>query len=119
MLGQRLTASGLRRSIAQGLVKLRENRIIRRPLTTLALLGLLTLPLGILVRQLVWEFDLQIKVIGQKRIDLSYNTSMMALLASLLDHSLIVYQLNTSLSTSPKIARKQQEIDRQLKHLKE
>ena len=111
---QRFTHSALQRSFAQGLAKLRENRLIR-PLTTLALLGLFTLPLGILVRQLVGEFDVQIKMISQKRIGLSYNNSLMKLLASLLEHRLLVYQLNTS----PKVAWKQQEIDRELENLKE
>lgn len=113
--GQCFTHSALQRSFAQGLAKLRENRLIRRPLTTLALLGLFTLPLGILVRQLVGEFDVQIKVISQKRIGLSYNNSLMELLASLLEHRLLVYQLNPS----PKVAWKQQEIDRELKVLEE
>ena len=111
----RVLNSALQRSIVQGFAKLRENRIIRRPLTTLALLGLFTLPLGILVRQLVWEFDVQIKVISQKRIGLSHDNSLMKLLANLLEHRLLVYQLNTS----PKTVWKQQEIDRELKHLKE
>jgi hypothetical protein len=119
MQGQRLTTSDLQRSIVQALTKLREDRPIIRQLMTLALLGLFTLPLGILVRQLVWEFDGQIKVISQKRIGLSYNNRLMQLLASLLEHRLMVYQLNTSSTTSPKIAWKQQEIDRHLKHLKE
>ncbi len=114
MQGQRTTWE-LRRSIAQALTKLRKDRLIRRQLTTLAILGLFTLPLGILVRQLVWEFDVKIKVVSQKRIGLNHNNRLMKLLASLLEYRLLVYQLNTS----PKLAGKQQEIDRQLKHLKE
>lgn len=74
----------------------------------LTLLGFFKLTLGILVQQLVWEFDGQIKVISQKRIGLSYNNSLMKLLACLLEHRLLIYQLNTL----PKIAVNQQEIDR-------
>ena len=105
--------STLQRSVAQGLRTLRENHLVR-PLTTLALLGLFTLPLGILVRQLVWEFDTQIKVISQERMGLSYNNHLMSLLTNLLEHRSLVYQLNSS----PEIAWKRQEIDRQLEHLK-
>ena len=109
----RFLNSTLQRSVAQGLRTLRENRLVR-PLTTLALLGLFTLPLGILVRQLVWEFDAQIKVISQERMGLSYNNHLMSLLTNLLEHRSLVYQLNPS----PEIAWKRQEIDRQLEHLK-
>ena len=112
-LRSRFLNSALKRSVAQGLRTLRANHLIR-PLTTLALLGLFTLPLGILVRQLVWEFDAQIKVLYQERMGLSYNNHLMAHLTNLLEHRSLVYQPNPS----PEIAWKRQEIDRQLEHLK-
>lgn len=108
----------LKKTIVRGWVSafsaLRENRILS-PLITLSLLGLFTLPLGILVRQLVAEIDTQIQVTVLERQGLSYSQPLMRLLDSLLEHRRMSHQM-------PKVKPiylfwKQQEIQRQFQLL--
>ncbi len=82
----------LRSTLTSTLTLLRDNRSIR-PLITLSLLGLLTLPLGILVRQLVSEIDAKINVNIRERQGLAYNQPLIRLLDSLLEHRDLSHQI--------------------------
>ncbi len=100
----------LPRAVVSKLIALRENRSIR-PLITFALLGLFTLPLGILVQQLVAEIDAQIEINLRERQGMAYTRPLMRLLDSLLEHRDMSHQ-----SPSPKpiyLFWKQQEIQSQ------
>lgn len=93
---------------------LRDNRSIR-PLITLSLLGLFTLPLGILVRQLVAEIDTKIDVSIRERQGLAYSQPVIRLLDNLLEHRDMSHQ-------SPKVKPiylfwKQQEIQHQFQQV--
>ncbi len=96
------------------LIALRDNRRIR-PLILLSLLGLFTLPLGILVRQLVAEIDTKIDVSIRERQGLAYSQPLIRLLDSLLEHRDMSHQI-------PKVKPiylfwKQQEIQRQFQQV--
>ncbi len=93
---------------------LRDNRSIR-PLIVLSLLGLFTLPLGILVRQLVSEIDSKINVGIRERQGLAYSQPLIRLLDSLLEYRDMSHQM-------PKVKPiyvfwKQQEIYRQFQQV--
>jgi signal transduction histidine kinase len=100
----------LPRSIVSKLVSLRENRTIR-PLITLSLLGLFTLPLGILVQQLVAEVDAQIEIGTRERQGLAYIQPLMRLLDNLLEHREMSHQIPSAKPIY--LFWKQQEIQRQ------
>lgn len=96
------------------LISLRDNRTVR-PLITLSLLGLFTLPLGILVRQLVAEIDTKIDVSIRERQGLAYSQPLIRLLDSLLAHRDMSHQ-------TPKVKPiylfwKHQEIERQFQQV--
>ncbi len=82
----------LPKGILSTLTVLRDNRSIR-PLIVLSLLGLFTLPLGILVRQLVAEIDTKIDVSIRERQGLAYSRPLIRLLDSLLEHRDLSHQI--------------------------
>jgi signal transduction histidine kinase len=104
----------LPQSLRSILIKLRDDRSIR-PLIILSLLGLFTLPLGILVRQLVAEIDAQIDVSIRERQGIAYSQPLIRLLENLLEHRDMSHQV-------PKVKPiylfwKQQEIQRQFQQV--
>jgi signal transduction histidine kinase len=104
----------LPQSLRSILIELRDNRTIR-PLITLSLLGLFTLPLGILVRQLVAEIDTKIDVNIRERQGLAYSQPLIRLLDGLLEHRDMSHQVPTVKPLY--LFWKQQEIQRQFQQV--